>query len=386
MRRLLLTTAIGLAATSAQAQSPSKLLRFPDIHGERVVFVHAGDLYTAPLAGGTAIRLTSHPGQELYPTFSPDGAQIAFSAEYNGTRQVFTIPATGGEPRQLTWYNDVGVMPPRGGTDNRVLDWSPDGGCILVRMNRTPFDERSGRPYCVPAAGGLEYPLAIPESGGGHYSPDGKSLVYTPIDRDFRSWKRYRGGRAQEVWTYDLVNNTSLRLTHSPATDHQPMWIGDTIYFVSDRNTTLNLFAMPASGGEPRQLTQFTDFDILWPSAGPDSLVFENGGALWQFLPATGETRQIPITVRADFPETQPRFVDASKNIESFDLSHDGKRALFGARGEVFSVPAKHGEARNLTRTPDAREHSVSWSPDGRFVALGERRGRLAIYELVRLS
>lgn len=370
----------GLGA-AAQASAETKLLRFPDVHGERVAFVYAGDLYIASTQGGLAQRLTSHPGRELYPKFSPDGSQIAFSAEYNGTRQVFVMPAAGGEPRQLTWYNDVGPMPPRGGTDNRVLDWTPDGQHIVVRMNRVPYDERSGRPYLVPVAGGMEQPLVIPESGGGMLSPDGTQFVYTPIDRDFRAWKRYRGGRAQEVWTYDLVNNTSQQLTNHPATDHQPMWISDTIYFVSDRNTTLNLFAMPASGGEPRQLTQFTDFDILWPSAGPDSLVFENGGALWQFLPATGETRQIPITVRADFPETLPRFVDASKNIESFDLSHDGKRALFGARGEVFSVPAKHGEARNLTRTPDAREHSVSWSPDGRFVAyLSDASGEYELY------
>jgi tricorn protease len=165
---------------------------------------------------------------------------------------VFVMPAAGGEPRQLTWYNDVGPMPPRGGTDNRVLDWTPDGQHVVVRMNRVPF-ERARRP-ALPGAGrgGMEQPLAIPESGGGMLSPDGTKFVYTPIDRDFRNWKRYRGGRAQDVWVYDLANNTSLQLTNHPATDHQPMWLGDTIYFVSDRDYTLNLYAIAPSGGEPR--------------------------------------------------------------------------------------------------------------------------------------
>ncbi|MCK7595067.1 S41 family peptidase [Pseudomarimonas salicorniae] len=383
MRRLLSLAPLLLCAAAA-AQSPTKLLRFPDIHADRVVFVYAGDLYSAPLAGGTAARLTSHEGQELYPRFSPDGTRIAFSAEYNGTRQVFTIPAGGGEPRQLTWYNDVGPMPPRGGTDNRVLDWSPDGRCILVRMNRTPWDERNGRPYCVPADGGTEYPLAVPESGGAAYSPDGKSLAFTPIDRDFRSWKRYRGGRAQDVWTYDLVANSSRRLTTSTATDHQPMWLGDEVFFVSDRALgTLNLYRMPAAGAEAqvRPATEFSDFDVLWPAAGPGGIVFEKGGAIWHFDPATGSAREIPIRVAADLPETQPRFVDAAKFIDSFSLSPGGERVAFAARGELFSVPAKHGATRNLSLSPDAREHSVSWSPDGKRLAFfSDATGEYELY------
>jgi tricorn protease len=383
MQRWLLSLAL-LGAGLAQAQSPTRLLRFPDIHADRVVFVYAGDLYSAPLAGGTALRLTSHPGQELYPRFSPEGSRIAFSAEYNGTRQVFTIPAGGGEPRQLTWYNDVGPMPPRGGTDNRVLDWSPGGACILVRMNRTPWDERNGRPYCVPADGGLEYPLAVPESGGAAYSPDGQSLVYTPIDRDFRSWKRYRGGRAQDVWTYDLAANSSRRLTTSTATDHQPMWLGEEVFFVSDRALgTLNLYRMPAVGDETaiRAATEFSDFDVLWPAAGPGGIVFEKGGAIWHFDPASGASREIPIRIAAELPETQPRFVDGRKFIDSFAVSPGGERAAFAARGELFTVPAKHGATRNLSRSPDAREHSVAWSPDGRQLAFfSDASGEYELY------
>jgi tricorn protease len=391
LRRLVLGFAGALClvpVASAVATSPTRLLRFPDIHGERIAFVYAGDIYVVAATGGTAQRLTSHAGAELYPKFSPDGGRIAFSAEYNGTRQVYVIPSSGGEPRQLTWYSDVGEMPPRGGTDNRVLDWSPDGENVLVRMNRVPWDERGGRPYLVPAKGGLETPLPIPESGAGMFDPSGTKLVYTPIDREFRSWKRYRGGRAQDVWIYDLAASTSARLTRDRATDHQPMWVGDTIYFVSDRaDRTLNLYAMAPSAvdvpGEDgaRKLTHFTDFDILWPSAGPDAIVFEQGGAIWRFDPATGKASEVPIRVTGDLPQTLPRYVDAAKFIESFGLSPGGERAVIGARGEVFSVPAKHGEPRNLSRTPDAREHSVSWSPDGRWIAyLSDASGEYEIW------
>ena len=379
------TAALSLAcllAQAAHADSPTRLLRFPDIQGERLAFVYAGDIYVVNASGGTALRLTSHPGTELYPKLSPDGSQIAFSAEYNGTRQVYVMSSGGGEPRQLTWYSDVGAMPPRGGTDYRVLDWTPDGRNIVVRMNRLPYDERAGRPYLVPVAGGNETPMPIPESGGGMMSPDGSKFVYTPIDRDFRSWKRYRGGRAQDVWIYDLAANTSLQLTNDRATDHQPMWIGDTIYFVSDRNDkTLNLYSVSPQGGAPTKLTHYTDFDILWPSAGSDTLVFEKGGAIWRFDPATAQAAEIPIRVTGDTPDTQPRYVKAAEYVDSFDISPAGERAVFAARGDIFTVPAKHGEPRNITMTPDAREHSVSWSPDGKSIAyLSDATGEYEIY------
>lgn len=373
---------LAAAAVTAPEAGSSRVLRFPDICGDAVTFVQAGDIYRVSAAGGVAQRLTSHPGNELYPKFSPDCRSIAFSAEYDGTRQVYVIPAEGGLPRQLTWYNDVGPMPPRGGTDYRVLDWSPDGKHVLLRANRVPYDERSGRLYQVPADGGLETPLPMPESGGGMFSPDGKSVVYTPIDREFRSWKRYRGGRAQDVWTYDLANNSSRRLTETPATDHQPMWLGDTVYFVSDRDgQTLNLWAMPAQGGEARQLTRYTDFDILWPSAGKDGIVFEQGGWIWRFNPADGQTAKLDIRVSGDQPQALPAWKKVAGQVESFDLSPHGERAVFGARGELFTVPAKNGEVRNLSRTPQEREISASWSPDGRRIAyLSDASGEYEIY------
>lgn len=368
-----------LFASPLSADS-TRLLRFPDIHDEQVTFVYAGDIYLASTRGGVARRLTSDPGFEVFPKFSPDGSRIAFSAEYNGTRQVYVMPSNGGKPRQLTWYNDVGVMPPRGGFDYRVLDWTPDGKHIMVRANRLPWGVRMGRYYLVPADGGNERPMEIPEGGGGMLSPKGDQVVYTPIDREFRTWKRYRGGRAQDVWTYDLEQHTSNQLTQNRATDYQPLWVGEDIFFVSDRNYTLNLYHYQ-SDDEPMAVTNHDEFDVLWPSAGPTAIVYENGGFLYRFDPDNGVSSQLEIEVRGDQAGLMPRFVEAGKFINSAGISPDGKRAIFAARGEIFSVPAEKGQIRNVTRSDEAREIQVSWSPDVRWIAfMSDQSGEYELY------
>ncbi len=368
-----------LAMAQDLVADETRLLRFPDIHRDRVVFVYAGDLYVASTNGGTAVRLTSHDGLEQFPKFSPDGSEVAYSAEYNGTRQVYVIPSTGGTPRQLTWYNDVGPMPPRGGSDYRVLDWTRDGKHVLVRANRLPWGIRMGRHYLVPADGGDETALEIPEGGAGMFSPDGKKIVYTPIDREFRTWKRYRGGRAQDVWIYDLENSTSEQLTDNPATDHQPLWVGNDIFFTSDRDYTLNLYRYSADG--PEAVTSHKEFDVLWASAGPTAVVYENGGWLYRYDPADRESQRLSITVGGDRPATLPKVVEASDFIENADLSPSGKRVLITARGDVFSVPAKDGPIRNLTRSPEYREIDATWSPDGKQLAyLSDASGEYEIW------
>ena len=382
-------SAVALLSATAHA-SESGILRFPDVSATQVVFVHGGDIYTAPRAGGKATHLTTHEGQELFPKFSPDGTLIAFSAEYSGTRQVYIMPSDGSAaPTQLTWYNDIGPMPLRGGYDNRVLDFSPDGKNILVRMNRLGFDERAGRPYFVPVAGGDEVPLTVPETGGGMLSPDGSKFVYTPIEREFRTWKRTRGGRAQDVWIYDLIANQSVQLTQNRATDNQPMWIGDSIYFTSDRDYTLNLYQLPAAGSnsasEPVKLTNFQDFDVLWPSASADALVFEQAGKLYLMdaaaLAAKSAPVQLKISIPGDRPGTMPAIKAVQSLVQSADLSANGERALFSARGELFSVPRKNGEIRQLTFTPDAREMSAAIAPDGvRIAYLSDASGEYELY------
>lgn len=378
--RMLFALLITLISASPISADTTRLLRFPDIHGDKVTFVYAGDIYIASTSGGLAQKLTSHEGFEIFPKFSPDGSRIAFSAEYNGTRQVYVMPSAGGKPTQLTWYNDVGVMPPRGGFDYRVLDWTPDGNNILVRANRLPWGERMGRYFLVPASGGSEQALEIPEGGGGMFSPDGSQIVYTPIDREFRTWKRYRGGRAQDVWTYDLDDHVSRQLTNDHATDNQPLWVGDNIFFVSDREYTLNLYRYQP-GSQPVQVTDHETFDVLWPSAGPGAIVYENGGYLYRFDPAGGTSTHLEIDVRGDQPGLMPRYVDASEFIESADIAPDGKRIVFAARGEVFSVPAENGQVRNVTQSPDVREIQVSWSPDGRWLAyMSDASGEYELY------
>nr|WP_257325551.1 S41 family peptidase [Pseudoalteromonas rhizosphaerae] len=382
-------TAIAIAVAVAPTFSPmaaaydtqdTRLLRFPDIHKESVTFVYAGDIYIANIKTGKSTRLTDHIGFETFPKFSPDGKRIAFSAQYNGSRQIYVMNRDGSDLKQLTYYNDVGVMPPRGGYDYRVLDWTPDGKHIVFRANRTPYGKRVGRPYMVPADGGLEQPLAIPETGGGMLSPDGKQYVYTPIDREFRTWKRTRGGRAQDVWIYDLEHNKSTQLTTDRATDQQPTWVHDNIYYVSDRAYTLNLYKHQ-DGKAPVKVTNHTDFDVLWPSAGPDAIVYENGGYLYRFDDATQREEKLTINVQGNREYTMPYSKNVAGFIDSMDVSHDGKRVVFSARGELFSVPVKNGPTRNLSYTPKGREIAASWSPNGRYIAyMSDESGEYEIY------
>jgi tricorn protease len=366
---------------AAGAVTDARLLRFPNINGDLVVFVYAGDIWSVPAVGGDARRLTSHPGLELFPKISPDGQWIAFSAEYSGSRQVWVMPAAGGAPRQLTWYNDAGVMPPRGGYDYVVMDWTPDSRKVLVRCNRTPWGERMGKYFLVSLAGGLETPLAIPESGGGTFSPDATRIVYTPIEREFRTWKRYQGGRAQDVWIYDLKNNTSQRLTDFPGTDQHPSWWNDKIYFVSDRDLTLNVYSYDLASAKVAQITRHKEYDVLWPSGRNGLLVYENGGQLYKLDLASGSGQRIVVNLNFDNPGVLPGFRNVSEFISSYDISPSGKRAVFDARGDVFTVPEKEGLTYNLTNSRGVREIFPTWSPDGRSIAYySDLSGEYEIY------
>ncbi|MBN1886087.1 MAG: PD40 domain-containing protein [Candidatus Krumholzibacteriota bacterium] len=369
---LALTLTLPAPALSGEA----RLLRYPSIMGNRVAFVYAGDIWAVAATGGTARRVTSfQDGLEVFPKISPDGKWIAFSGEYAGTRQIYVVPWEGGVPKRLTFYPDVGVMPPRGGYDYIPYDWTPDGR-ILVRHNLTPYGRRVGKYFLVdPARPGFEEPLQIPEGGPASLSPDGKKIAYSIKSREFRTWKRYTAGRAQDVFIYDLEKNEIEKIADWEGTDNFPLWIGDAIYYTSDRTKTLNLWKYDIVSGETSQVTNFDEYDVLWPSRGGDRIVFEKGGYLFLHDTATGETTRIAVDLGSDKPFLRPVFKNVAGDIESFGLSPSAKRVAFGARGELFTVPAEHGAVRNVSNTPAVREMYADWSPDGKYISYVSEAG-----------
>lgn len=375
--KVLVPVAVVAAILTGAAEDASceeaRLLRFPHVMGDKAVFVYAGDIWAVSLSGGQARRVTSFAeGIEVFPRISPDGKWIAFSGEYAGTRQVYVVPYEGGVPERLTFYPDVGAMPPRGGYDYMVLDWTPDGNRILVRCNRTPFGRRVGRYFLIdPKKPGKEEPLQIPEGGPASFSPDGKKLAYNIKSREFRTWKRYNAGRAQDVFIYDLENNEVERIAQFEGTDNFPMWIEDKIYFTSDRDDLrkLNIFCYDTGSGELSKVTDFKEYDVLWPSRGGSRLIFENGGYLYWWEAGMEDPAKITVTLGSDKPFIRTVFKNVKEYIGEFSISPSGKRAVFAARGDIFTLPAEHGVTRNITRTDGIREMSVEWSPDGKWIA-----------------
>ena len=364
------TFAVVLLGACLPATAGTKLLRFPDVHGDQVVFCYAGDIWKAPAGGGTAVRLTAHPGVEVFPRFSPDGAWIAFTGQYDGDEQVYVMPADGGIPKKLTYYPAEGPLAPRWGYDNIVYGWTPDGKSILFRSFRYGYAEHPGQLYTVSKDGGPAVPLPMPRSGAGDFSPDGKRIVYAPLWRDFRTWKRYQGGWAQDLFIYDLATNATTPVSPTERTERDPMWIGDAIYFVSDRSGTLNLYKFDIASGKTTQLTRSDTWDARWASSDEKTtIVYELGGELHTYGVASQRDSKIDITVPDDGLWDRPGRVSAKEQIEDFGLAPQGERALFSARGEIFTAPIENGPTRNLTRTPGTHERSAVWSPDGKAIA-----------------
>ncbi len=372
MRQILVAMVIlslcPLAATADEGGA--RLLRFPDIHGETVVFSYGGDLWKAPVSGGTAVRLTAHPGQEVFPRFSPDGERIAFTGQYDGDEQVYVMPTAGGEPTRLTWYPARGPLPPRWGYDHQVFGWTPDGGAVFFRSLRDAGGGSEGRLYTVAADGGLPVALPMPNSGAGDFSPDGKRMVYSPLFRDFRHWKRYEGGWAQDLYLFDLDSAEIEPVAHSERTERDPMWIGDEVYFVSDRDDRLNLYRADPATGEVEQLTSHDPWDVRWPATDHDRrIVYELDGGLRIYDVEARTDTPITVTVPDDGLWKRPRRISVAGRVSDFGLSPKGERALFVARGEVFSAPVEEGRTRNLTRSSGANDRAAEWSPDGAHIA-----------------
>lgn len=367
---LVFCAVFALAATTQARAQGTRLLHDPDISADRVVFVYASDLWTAPATGGVAERLTAHVGNESGPKFSPDGQWIAFTGEYDGNTDVYVMPAAGGSPVRLTYHPGGDV----------VLGWSPDGAQVLFRSGRDSYS-RFNQIYTVSAEGGYPVRLPIPEGSLASFSPDGRRIAYTPIANAFAVWKRYRGGRTTPIWLLDLESQDHVEIPHEVASDTWPQWVGNSVYFLSDRNQVMNLFSYDTGSGEVREIANHGTNDIKYLSGGPGKLVYEEEGYLHVYDLASGRSQQLSITVSSDLVNIRPRYEAVAGEIRNFGISPTGQRAVFEAHGEILTVPAENGDVRNLAGTPGVYERDPAWSPDGVSIAyLSDADGEYALY------
>ena len=359
--------------TDAKGQVDARMLRNPDVSQTHIAFVYANDIWIVSKEGGVANRLTNAEGPEMFPKFSPDGSHIAYMANYNGNNDIYVIPSMGGTPERLTHHP----------MDERVLDWYPDGNSILFASPRESGRQRFSQFYRVSVEGGLAEKLPIPYGEFGSISPDGKSIAYTPKSRAFRTWKRYRGGMNADIYLFNLDTYASERITDTDANDEHPMWYGSLVYYLSDKGSDQrnNLWIYDTTTGEERQLTTYTEYDIHFPSIGPDELVYEAGGILYAMDLESEETREVSVDVITDYISLQTRTEQVNNLIQNADISPSGNRVVFQARGEILSVPAKNGPVINLTRSSGVAERYPAWSNDGKLLAYwSDRTGE---YELV---
>ncbi len=367
-----------IAAQLLPAQG-TRLLRHPALSRDSVAFEYAGDLWIVARTGGDARRLTSTPGAETESYFSPDGSQIAYTATVAGNTDVYVMPAPGGEPRRLTYHPGV----------DRVRGWTPDGQRVVFASARDSIPQESYfRLWSIDIEGGLPQALPMPRAFSSAYSPDGRRIAYEELSTAFipgwyeRSmWRHYRGGRTHPIRVMNLADYSVEKLPWQDSNDTVPMWIGNTIFFLSDRNFTVNLFSYNTSTKQLKQLTHHDDFDIMSASAGPDGIVYEQAGYVHLFDLKSGQTRQLTIEAKGDLPWAHPQFKKVASMIRSSSLSPTGTRAAFEARGDIFTVPTEKGDYRNLTQSPGVHDRAPVWSPDGAQLAwLSDASGE---YELM---
>ena len=345
----------------AQSAAPL-LLQRPTLSKTAIAFSFAGDLWTVPREGGEARLLTSGAGDKTDPVFSPDGSMIAFTGDYDGNVDVYVMPADGGVPKRLTHHPSI----------DEVVGWTPDGKSVLFRSGRNSYS-RFNRLFTVSIEGGLPCELPLPMAEAGSFSADGKRIAYVPRSNFRRlsgiAWRRYRGGLAPQVWIADLSDSSLVEVPHETSQDWNPMWVGDRVYFISDRNGAATLYEYDLNSRQVRELLKSNGQDIKSASAGPGGIVYEQFGSLHLFDTATGTEKRISIRVPADLPGIRPHFARIADEIENYSLSPSGARALFEAHGEILTVPAEKGDVRNLTNTPGVAERDPAWSPNGKWVA-----------------
>ena len=317
----LIATALGLMCLGS-AQANSALTRYPTLHGDSVVFEAHGNLWKVSRDGGVATRLTTDPGFDIMPRYSPDGKWIAFTGQYQGNTDVYVIPADGGPAKRLTYHSDVvDTAPERWGPDNMVVNWTPDSKSVVFLSRRSSMNSWFGRYFTVPVAGGAEELMPLDKGGMFTWSPDGDTIAYNRIFRNFRTWKRYTGGLHQNVWTHDFKTGADAQLTDWKGSDIDPMWYGHTVYFASDRDDghRMNIWALDLDTKQTRQITHFSDYDVDWPSLGDNGIVFQQGGSLYVLDLPSEQVHKLSVDVPDDGSQTNARYVDAAKFIQSND-------------------------------------------------------------------
>ena len=381
-RRLSVTLSLAVAAaaiTMAQAAhalpstSDTRMLTEPALSATHLAFIYAGDVWLANPDGGAPRRLTSDPGEKSNPQFSPDGKLIAYSAQVDGNTDVYLLPIEGGVPKRLTYHPGADV----------VQGFAPDGKSVMFTSPRAAFNNRYRKLFTVPVTGGVETQLEVPNAARAAWSPDGKSIAYNPFSPAFLQWKHYRGGTNSILWLFNRGDKSVVKIPQ-PAThsnDVDPMWIGDTVYFRSDRDGEFNLYAYDVKSKAVRALTKHTDFPVLNASASGNGIVYEQAGYLHALDPGSGQARKLTIGVSSDLGMSRPRWVSGAKYIRNFSVSPSGARVAYEFRGEVVTIPADKGDVRNLTQTTAANERSPAWSPDGRSVAyFSDESGEYALH------
>ena len=363
MRRLLCLAVVMLMSSAflhAAPSDPPLLLRFPTVSKTQIVFNYAGDLWIVSRDGGDARRLTSGIGTEALPYFSPDGSMIAFTGEYDGNLDVYVVPAAGGVPRRLTYHP----------AEEYVAGWTPDGKKILFNSWGNSFMHFEDQLYTVPVDGGFPTALPLPIAEDASFSPDGSHIAYVPHPKWQQAWKRYHGGQTTPIWIADLKDSSIVKVPRENSNDHHPMWVGDTIYFLSDRNGPVSLFAYDTKTKQVTEALHSDGLDFKTASAGPDAIVIEQFGAIKLYDLQSHQAKNISIHVEGDLEAVRPHFAKVEpKRIQNFSISPTGARAVFEAWGEIFTVPTDKGDIRNLTHSPAVADRDPTWSPDGKSIA-----------------